>query len=115
MLGVGNVGAWQLRGRISVIPGGHSWPASMRVPWLAPPGCATATAGTNNSEATINGRRTRSPESIRPTVERAEYREPVAVARRSRCRHLVRTIGREGTHPPDDPDATSCLLPPAHP
>src|SRR5688572_26491353 len=43
MEGAGMVGAWQFRGRTSVIPAGHSWPASIRVP--PPPGCAVSVGG----------------------------------------------------------------------
>ena len=35
----GSDGAWHEPGRVSVVPGGHSWPGAMRVP--PPPRCAT--------------------------------------------------------------------------
>jgi hypothetical protein len=38
MLGGGRVGAWQLRGRTSVMPGGHSSPGWIWVPALPRPG-----------------------------------------------------------------------------
>src|SRR6478609_6932432 len=46
MLGAGSDGAWQLCGRVSVVPGGHSWPGWMRVPprmpWAARPTATVA-------------------------------------------------------------------------
>ena len=53
MLGGVSLGAWQLPGLTSVVPGGHSWPGASRVPpprWAA----RAAVSAAGASKRTIN-------------------------------------------------------------
>ena len=61
------VGAWQLRGRTSVIPGGHCSPGWICVPPRPCPPWACARAGRVNSEATTGTKRTKRPNTGRMT------------------------------------------------